>query len=58
MTVWAASVLQILRGRQVLSLREQNPVRVRLRRAAGVRQHGDTHANNAGSPQKAVTADA
>lgn len=31
---------QVLRGRQILSVRQQDTLRVRLRREAGVRQHG------------------
>lgn len=31
---------QVLRGRQILSVRQQDTLRVRLRREAGVRQYG------------------
>lgn len=44
---------QVLRGRPFLSVREQDPVRVRLRGAAGVRQHGHVQFVQSGAHKKA-----
>lgn len=46
--------LQVLRGRSILSVREQNPMRVRLRGEARVRQYVSTNTGHAGVHQKAT----
>ena len=43
-------MFQILRGRPLLPVREQDPVRVRLRGAAGVCQHG-VQPSQSGAPE-------
>jgi len=45
--------LQVLRGRSFLPVREQDPVRIRLRGTAGVRQHGHVQLVQSGAHKKA-----
>lgn len=44
---------QVLRGRPFLFVREQDPVRIRLRGTAGVRQHGHVQFVQFGAHKKA-----
>jgi len=45
--------LQVLRGRSFLSVREQDPVRIRLRGTAGVREYGHLQLVQSGAHKKA-----
>lgn len=49
----AVCLLQVLRGRPFLPVREQDPVRIRLRGTAGVRQHGHVQFVQSGAHKKA-----